>query len=133
MSYVVSIVRPDGPPIVAAEVHAAITGNGDFAAHEPFSEGGVLLTWRGHTRLMHSAGTLWVATPADEALEMMQSLAVQLGARVLGEEGEDLTDVPGVHGAAGKAGCAAPAVVLLLSGAGLCAGAGDLLNRLLGA
>jgi hypothetical protein len=110
MSYVVSITRPEGPPIEPAEVAGAVAGETGFAQPGNIAEHAPLLIWQSSTQINLSQGSLWVATPSDAALRMMQTLAVRLDARVLGEEGEDLTEV---DLAIGKAGCAAPALLLL--------------------
>lgn len=132
MSYVVSIVRPQGPPIDFAAVNAVVAGQSGFEVRSNSDASAYSLAWRGNTLLNLTDGVLWVATPSDEALAMMQALARELGAEVLGEEGEVLTDVP-IPRSAGRSGCAAPAAVLLVGGTGLCAGAGGFLVRILGA
>lgn len=132
MSYVVSIVRPQGPPFDIAEVIAAIARQPGFEQQSCSDATAHSLVWRGTTHLNLTDGVLWVATPSDEALAMMQALARELGAEVLGEEGEVLTAVPVSRGT-GRSGCAAPAAVLLVGGTGICAGAGGYLIRILGA
>jgi hypothetical protein len=67
------------------------------------------------THFLFHHGTLEVTTPNDSALIRMQEIAVALNARVIGEEGEDITDtsVPTGSGCAGL--LALPLVLAVLS------------------
>ncbi len=56
-------------------------------------------------------GSMWSTPRTDAGLMKMQELARKLGARVIGEEGEDLTDANVTPAAA--TGCAAKTAVLL--------------------
>lgn len=55
------------------------------------------------THFLFDQGILEVSTPNDSALIRMQGIAVALNARVIGEEGEDITDtsVPSGSGCTG--------------------------------
>ncbi|MAT38787.1 MAG: hypothetical protein CL946_04205 [Ectothiorhodospiraceae bacterium] len=94
MSYIVSIVR-EGSPITVEEFHALTSGDERFTA---LDEERTAFEWRQpeSKRADHfalSEGAIDVTTPSDAALEKMQSMALELGARIIGEEGEDLTDL----------------------------------------
>lgn len=102
MSYLVTISR-EGAPLEAAEVEAA------FRADASLSVAGspVRAAWRASPRapeehFVYDNGVVTATTPSDAALAKLQQLAAVLGARVRGEEGEDLTDVPLPPSAAGR-------------------------------
>lgn len=91
MSYVVSIKR-EKSLITAAELEQAIQGIPGFVT----DQGGV--AWYAHpkskaTHFILDNGVILVTTPSSVALETMQLVAKALNATVIGEEGEDLTDV----------------------------------------
>lgn len=114
MSYIVSIRRRS--PITCDEVKNAVAGEPDFSLAEA-EDGSTTLRWLGDADGMPEyleleGGTIEITTPSDEALAAAQRLAAKLGAEVIGEEGEDLTDVQ----APGRAapGCGALLWALLL-------------------
>ena len=101
MSYVISIKCLGGKPITASELREAIEHDPTLRemADEVETEPGVLsLEWveePGETPkvLTLYGGEIDVTSPSDSTLQKMQELAGRLGARVIGEEGEDLTDI----------------------------------------
>lgn len=106
MSYVVSIVRDR--PIEPAEVRAlesdALTLEADDV--DDFC----VLHWtdpvadRRETFVL-ADGSLDITSPSDAALAVAQELAAKLDARVVGEEGEDLTDADVAGGSVTVTGC----------------------------
>ena len=103
MSYVVSIRRSEDSPITRDELRATVRDDPTFREATTVSgmilEPSVLdLEWRlGESDrpigFCLCAGEVTVTTPSNEALRKMQELARALGARIIGEEGEDLTSV----------------------------------------
>lgn len=94
MSYVVSITR--ATPIDRAEVQALAAGSTTLELED--ADGFCTLHWtdpatdeRGSFVL--SDGSLDITSPSDAALLAAQELAAQLGARVIGEEGDDLSNI----------------------------------------
>ncbi len=93
MSYVVSIVRDS--PIDREEVRALAKASSAFEMEE--ADGICILHWTNpdsdkRESLVLSSGSLDITTPSDAALTITKELARTLGAKVIGEEGEDLTD-----------------------------------------
>lgn len=101
MSYVVTIRRESGLPITREEVLECVDQAQDLEAdHEAvLSEAGLPFWWSPGTpedrvALVHVAGTIQtLTTPSSATLRRLQSLAQELGGRLSGEEGEDLTSV----------------------------------------
>ena len=98
MSYVVSIRRKS--PITEQELLTAVESDDQFSIAEAddLSNDSFVLHWSGENEtvveyfVFHS-GEVVITSPSNPALEAAQSLAVLLGANVVGEEGEDLTNV----------------------------------------
>ena len=110
MSYVVTISR-EHAPISAAEFDAA-RGNIDG-----FVKDGNDVYWQATPKsdkhyFVLKDGNIIVTTPSDSALIRMQAVAKALGAKINGEEGEDLTDVPVQEGEASFIGCAIALLIL---------------------
>jgi hypothetical protein len=125
MSYVVSLKRLGDRPISVSEFMELSSEDSSLrkAPSEVPLEPGILeLEWTDESGsapeyfVLH-AGEVEVTNPSDRALRKMQELAVRLGARVIGEEGEDLTGVSVPHSAvpSSKSGCAV--VLLAVAGA----------------
>ncbi len=99
MSYVVTIKRDI--EITVLELQSAIQDDLEFKPASPGVEldDGVLdLEWQPEDRenpeyFILSDGAIDVTTPSNLALRKMQQLATKLGAEVVGEEGESLTEV----------------------------------------
>ena len=114
MSYVVSIVRDR--PIDEAEVRILA---GEFPGIEIESaDGTLMLHWQvdgdgDRETFVLTDGSLDVTTPSDEGLRLAQSFADRLGAQVVGEEGEDLTDVDVATPPATGCGAFVGAIVLI--------------------
>ena len=98
MSYVVSIRRKS--PITEQELVAAVDGNDQFlfAEADDVSMEPLVLYWEGDNGtakeyfVLHR-GEIDITSPSNSALEAAKSLAGSLSAHVIGEEGEDLTNV----------------------------------------
>ena len=98
MSYVVSIRRKS--PITEQELLAAVESDDQFSIAETgdLSNDSFVLHWSGKNEtpieyfVLHR-GEIDITSPSNSALEAAQSLAALLGADVVGEEGEDLTNV----------------------------------------
>ena len=119
MSYVVSIVRE--APIEEAELREIAGDSSEFELEA--SDGHPILHWRmaetdKRESFVLTDGALDITTPSDAALIAAQDLAERLGARVEGEEGEDLTDVDVTGNVTVASGCgpmtATLAIVALL-------------------
>jgi hypothetical protein len=100
VSYVVSLQKEGG--ISVAGLRLAIEGDFEFTIAEESgqSEYEVFeLSWQapdsdsGPEYFMLDHGRIDITTPSNGALRKLQSLAEKLGAEVIGEEGETLTDV----------------------------------------
>ncbi len=98
MSYVVSIRRKS--PITEQELLAAIESDDQFSIAEAddLSNDSFVLHWSGENEtvmeyFVFQRGEIDITSPSNSALEAAQSLAASLGADVVGEEGEDLTNV----------------------------------------
>lgn len=98
MSYVVSIRRKF--PITEQELIAAVDGDDRFSIAETdkLSDSSLVLHWqeeheRGTEYFVFQRGEIDITSPSNSALEAAQSLAAALGAGVVGEQGEDLTNV----------------------------------------
>ena len=98
MSYVVSIARKERP-IEVSELRRLVESDPELSILESAVDHDVLdVLWRNSTEaepvaFVLSAGSIEVTTPSDAALRKMQLLAGQLDAKIIGEEGEDLTNV----------------------------------------
>ena len=98
MSYVVSIRRKS--LITEQELVAAVEGDDQFSIAETddLSSDSFVLHWKGENEtakeyFVFHRGEIDITSPSNSALEAAQSLAASLGADVVGEEGEDLTNV----------------------------------------
>jgi hypothetical protein len=124
VSYVVTIKRQNGAAVTPQQLQAAIADDPSLRAKsldaDNLEHDYLELSWHpeGQSKpalFILQAGEVCVTTPSDSALRKMQELAGRLGARVIGEEGEDLTDVPIPESElswAGLTGCAVIVVVL---------------------
>lgn len=112
MSYVVSIKR-ESAPIAQSEFESMLEGISGFR-----KEGSDVLWQAADPKskknyfVLEESGVISVNTPSNAGLRAMQELAKPLRARVIGEEGEDLTDVEVPEGEASLLGCATVIVVL---------------------
>jgi hypothetical protein len=127
MSYVVSIRRPEGRAISVDELRSLVTQ--DESLHEasppdtgPDGVGYWALEWKATAGAKSvpfdlQGGELCVTTPSNAALRKMQELARLLDAQVIGEEGEDLTEVEvpdrEFSPAMGLSGCAVGVVLVV--------------------
>ena len=98
MSYVVSIRRKS--PITEQELLTAVERDNQLSIAEAddLSDDSFVLQWSGENEtameyFVFHRGEIDITSPSNSALEAAQSLAVSLGADVVGEEGEDLTNV----------------------------------------
>lgn len=98
MSYVVSIRRKS--PITEQELLAAVKSDAQFSIAETddLANDSFVLQWIGENEtskeyFVFHHGEIDITSPSNSALETAQSLAASLGADVVGEEGEDLTNV----------------------------------------
>ena len=106
MSYVVSIVREAS--IDRAELESIAGESADFELEE--IDDVCLLHWSdgrntGRETFVLSGNSLDITSPSDAALVAAQELAARLDARVVGEEGEDLSGVEPMGTEAGSVGC----------------------------
>lgn len=105
MSYVISVDRDT--PITGDELRAITESDPEFSLSDISDDDSAQtfeLNWRPDDQAKPTAfilndGTIDVTTPSNAALQKLQSLAKILGAKVVGEEGEDLStteiaDVP---------------------------------------
>jgi hypothetical protein len=106
VSYVVSIVRDR--PIEQGEVRALASDALTLEADE--ADDFYVLHWtnpaadRRETFVLVD-GSLDITSPSDAALAVAQELAAKLDARVVGEEGEDLSDADVAGGTVTVTGC----------------------------
>jgi hypothetical protein len=99
LSYVVSLRRDVA--ITGEELQSAIQDDSEFTISNSAVEpaGDVMeMVWKLNEDIdaevfVLSQGVVDVSTPSNSALIKMQAVAEILGARVVGEEGEELTDV----------------------------------------
>ena len=98
MSYVVSIRRKS--LITEQELLAAVESDDQFsiAQADDLSNDSFVLHWNGENEtareyFVFCRGEIDITSPSDSAMEAAQSLAASLGADIVGEEGEDLTNV----------------------------------------
>jgi len=98
LSYVVSIRRKS--PISEQELLAVVESDDQFSIAEAndLSNDSFVLHWSGESEavvehFVFHDGEVDITSPSNPALEAAQSLAALLGANVVGEEGEDLTNV----------------------------------------
>ncbi len=106
MSYVVSIVRES--PVGESELEEVASDAGVYEIER--SDGLLILHWcdteeNERESFVLSDGSLDITSPSDAALVAAQDLAARLGAKVVGEEGEDLTEVQITATAPASAGC----------------------------
>lgn len=106
MSYVVSITR--NSPITETDLRALARELPAFEVED--SGDSSILHWTDITTgkresFFLSGGSLDIASPSDAALEAAQDLAARLGAKVSGEEGEDLTAVGPIAAPGDSTGC----------------------------
>jgi hypothetical protein len=114
MSYVVTIKRD--PPITGDGLRELLENDGTLSPLTVQSTVIDGVRWQGsgadrELPLPLEEGAMWSTPRTDAGLTKMQELARKLGARVFGEEGEDLTDANVTPAA--KTGCGAKAAVLL--------------------
>ncbi len=126
MSYTVSIRRTPENPLTESEIRALVDGDPtlslDSTAGVP---GELILRWQADPH-SESVGFLFsdgcldtAAAPSNASLRRMQSWAAALDARLVGEEGQDLTeiDVPSAEVGTGTAcGCLLAAAGLVAAG-----------------
>ena len=117
MSYVVSVVRES--PIEEAELEKIAVEAGDFELE--VMDGFSILHWldaesNARESFVLSDGSLDITTPSDAALMAAQELAERLGAKVIGEEGEDLTEVEVSGNVTVSSGCNPVAGSIFLMG-----------------
>ena len=98
MSYVVSIRRKS--PITEQELLAAVESDDQFSIAEAddLSNDSFVLHWSGESEtvveyFVFHHGEVDITSPSNPALAAAKSLAALLGANVVGEEGEDLTNI----------------------------------------
>ena len=106
MSYVVSIVRE--APIGESELEDIANRDRGFELDR--ADDTVILRWIDPETDMRESfvlvdGSLDITTPSDSALVVAQALAEHLGARVVGEEGEDLSNVDVSGSVTSSPGC----------------------------
>ncbi len=122
MSYVVSVVRDS--LIGEAELEEFASDSGAFEIER--SDGFLILHWRDPAEgkresFVLTDGSLDITSPSDAALVAAQEIAARLGARVVGEEGEDLSDVHVTGTAPTSAGCGPVAATIAIIAALLAA------------
>lgn len=97
MSYIVTISRDKGPPISKSEVLALAESEGLRIEEPPQAASVIVLSCKdahGEFPLQYLEGRIESSnTPSNEVLITMQRIARRIDARLIGEEGEDLTDV----------------------------------------
>nr|BAJ07069.1 hypothetical protein [uncultured bacterium] len=99
MGYIVTIERSEERPIEPEEFRSLAEADAELTVDDAAVDADVLnVWWREASQLepvafVLSAGRIDVTNPSNAALRKMQELAGQLEAKVVGEEGEDLTDV----------------------------------------
>jgi hypothetical protein len=126
MSYVVSIRRMEPAGITAEEFRSLAARDDSLHVADPHPEASESeccdVEWSpssGGSPVLFAyyAGEVSVATPSHAALRKMQELARLLGAKVIGEEGEDLTEVEvpdwEISPVAGLSGCAVIVILLV--------------------
>ena len=98
MSYVVSIRRKS--PITEQELLTAVESDDQFSIAEAddLSNDSFVLHWSGENEtvveyFVFHHGEVDITSPSNPALAAAKSLAALLGANVVGEEGEDLTNI----------------------------------------
>ena len=106
MSYVVSIVRE--APIDESELEDIASRDRGFELDR--ADDTIILRWIDPESDMRESfvlidGSLDITTPSDAALIVAQALAAHLGAKVIGEEGEDLTDADVSGNVTTSSGC----------------------------
>lgn len=121
MSYVVSIVRPT--PIGDAELEQFAADSAEFDLDR--GTDAAVLSWRNpHSETVEffvlTDGALEITTPSESGLATAQHIADKLGASVVGEEGEDLTNADKTSNAA-SSGCGPMTATLLMVGSLLAA------------
>ncbi len=120
MSYVVSIRRDAA--ITSEELRAIVEGDAELTistAADEHADGVMELAWQADENadpefFVLSEGAVDVTTPSNNALNKMQAVAEGLGAQVIGEEGEELTDVEVSDNVPGGCGPVAWTVLLFL-------------------
>ena len=115
MSYVVTIQRD--PPISETELDSAVSALPEITLTR--QEGVTVIELSGASTgrsesLRFEGGALQATTPSDDALAAMQTLAARLNATVIGEEGENLTNVK--IASAPASGCGPVVATLILIG-----------------
>lgn len=97
MSYIVSICRDEGPPISRSEVLALAESEG-LRVDQPTPAADEFRFFctdaKGEFALLYLEGRIESSTtPSNEVLVTMQRITQRIDARLIGEEGEDLTEV----------------------------------------
>lgn len=120
-----SIRRSEGSAISAAELRALVANDSTLREAESADSATVCnLEWTPEAGakpvlFVFESGEVSATTPSNATLRKMQEIACLLGAKVTGEEGEDLTEVAvpdrEFSPVVGISGCAI--VVLLVAGA----------------
>ena len=121
MSYVVAIKR--ATPIAVEELREVVAGDPEFhiPAGDTLASDVLNVLWQpspgdAAVGFVLSAGVIEVTTPSNSALRKMQRVASTLAARLIGEGGEDLTDVDTPQSEVsprGLIGCVSVAILLL--------------------
>jgi hypothetical protein len=115
VSYVITVERPSGTPLTEGEMLEVLSNDPDFVRVESASwqwrnspQGIELFINLSENNLWTDGGRGWTT---ESAIAKLQQLAARLNSRIVGEEGEDLTEVSAP--AQGRTGVAAGAGVLL--------------------
>lgn len=93
--------RPVATPITRDELESLVAASSDLRLNEgPADDGDLLFHWATSEPgdavefVLVNGEISTLTTPSNAALRRIQMLATELEARVYGEEGDDLTDVP---------------------------------------
>ena len=101
MSYIVSVQRSDGSSITVREIEKLVASDPELQIESGHSAAPqeLLVSWRSHSessaaRFALIDGSLQsTTTPSEAAIGKLQQISRALGARLVGEEGEDMTDI----------------------------------------
>ncbi len=102
MSYVVSIRRSDGSSIAPPEIEALVAADSELRKLTLCLRPVILMlliAWRSAdqsataTFLLSEGGLHSTTTPSNAVLRKLQQMSRLLGARLIGEDGDDITDI----------------------------------------